>query len=229
MKNFWHIIKLIFILLLLVVGLHFVLRPLSPSDVKSDIYSIKFLAGYDKLYQIQGTRLDCEPTGNVLTAHCTTVFEDRLLEIEVRYQDNHRTTAKSCSIKYAGEPVICTPSWDYEHRSPSVIIWENLGVSVERFAQLRQQNPLLYWYEQRFIQIAYALSGVLAVIAIIWSWIKFPANRVLPASNFQNFYRGWQSNHILLHGLYSLSCGILTFVTMYFFLMCDLLLLGFID
>ena len=210
------------------------------------------------------------------------MFESAQLEIKVLYQDEGRTIAKSCSIKYAGKPVTCTPSWDYENRSPSVIIREYLGVSAERFPQLRQQNPLLYWHEQIFIRIAYALSGVLAVIAIIWSWVKFPANIIFPVSNVQRFYLsllisvltwfvltvglrlvlgtlfldgaswqlirylafaggiiafiwqwyrlgGWHPNHILLHVLYSLSCGVLTFVAMYFFLMSELLLLGFID
>lgn len=175
MQRKWlNVVTISIVLIVLMVGLHFLLRPLSPRGVNSTIYAVKFFDDNDKLYQIQGHHLVCEPVDTTLKVHCKTTFEGQSFEVSVNFQNLQRTRIKSCHAQFAGKTILCKSSWSYENQAPSVIIPDDLGISKERFAQLRQQNPLLYWSETTWMKIIFGVSGVLAIAVIIWLWIEFP-------------------------------------------------------
>lgn len=177
------------LLLLFVSGWHLVLQPFSPSHVKSDIYAVKFLDGYEKLYQIQGSQMPCLPITDPLEAHCALTFEGKKLEVGVRYQDEGRHMADSCTITYGGQGVKCKTGWDYENPAPSVIIEDDLEVSLDRFAELRQENPLLYWFEDRWIQLVRQISAILATLSVIIFWHSASKQNYQPISTNQRLLR----------------------------------------
>lgn len=202
MQRKWlNIVTMSIVLLILIIGLHFLLRPLSPRGVTSTIYAIKFFDDTEKLYQIQGHHLICEPTDTPLKVHCKTTFEGQSFEVRVNFHNVQRTRIQSCIAQFTGKTIPCNPSWSYENQAPSVIIPDDLGISMERFAQLRQQTPLLYWPETRWVKIIFGVSGALALAVIIWLWMEFPKNVRIPSPG-----------HRLLLSLY---VGILMWFTLF--------------
>lgn len=173
MKNlFLNTYAILGLLLLFTIGWHFVLQPFSPSDVKSDIYAVKFFDGREKLYQIQGDQMSCLPVSDPLDAHCALTFEGKELAVHVRYQDEGRHMARFCTITYGGQEVTCKTGWDAENPAPSVIIEEDLGISAERFTELRQEHPLLYWFEARWIRLVRQISAIFAILGVIIFWFS---------------------------------------------------------
>ena len=180
-KKWLNLVTMSIVLLILMIGLHFVLRPLSPRGVTSTLYAIKFFDDTEKLYQIQGHHVLCESTDTPLEVHCTTPFEGQSFEVRVNFHNEQRTRIHSCRAQFTGKTIPCTPSWSYENQAPSVIIPDDLGISQERFAQLRRQTPLLYWPETYWLNMIFGISGTLALAGMIWLWMEFPKNIRIPS------------------------------------------------
>lgn len=195
------------LLVVFAIGWHFVLQPFSPSHVKSDIYAVKFFDGYEKLYQIQGDQMSCLPIADLLEAHCVLDFEGKKLEVGVRYQNERRGMAEACTISYGGEEVSCQTGWDYENPAPSVIIEDDLGGSVERFAELRQENPLLYWSEERWVQLVRLFSGILAILSAMIFWGSASKQNDQPISTDQRLLRS-ALNGLLVWFILSFGIGV---------------------
>lgn len=158
--------------LFLVIG-YFVLLPLAPRSVRSDIYAVKWYAGNEKLYHLRGDQMQCEPADSPLTVRCSTLLEGQPFAVDVQYHDARRTSAEACQAQYGGIPVACEPGRDYANPAPSLIIRDQLGITPERFATLRGQEPLLYWSELVWIGIARGLAIIIALVAIVWHWLQY--------------------------------------------------------
>ena len=168
---------------------HVMLRPFSPRAVDNALYSIKFLesTGYVKRYQLQGDRLQCNHED--LVRVCTTIFEGKPLIVETRNTPQMQAAPVECELTYGNVSYRCDGSWDYENRSPSVLVRDDLGISAERFQQLRRENPLLYLQENDWLRIASISSAVFSLIIGVLSLQSFnkafvadwrPAPLVLP-------------------------------------------------
>lgn len=173
-------IKILLITISLIIavtlGFYALLYPFSPHSVQADIYALKFMGeGWDKRYQIQGDQLTCQQIESYPSTSCATTFEGKPLTIDVTYTDETRHLASWCRVAYDGNAIACEPTINYEHYAPTIITNDTLGIPPERFAELRQENLLLYWHEDRWIQIVGIVSGLAALAIMAWRWLHFPS------------------------------------------------------
>ena len=149
----------------LIIATHLVLRPFSPRAIKNDLYAIKFLEAdsYVKRYQLQGDRLQCSRSDDGLIRTCATVFEGKPLIVVTENTPMMQMAPVNCSLTYGDVEYGCEGGWDYENRSPSVLVHDDLGISAETFQQLRRENRLLYLQEGEWLTIARMVAALLAI------------------------------------------------------------------
>jgi len=129
---------------------HFLLKPFSPSAVQNEIYAFKFVSQGEKVYQIQGSDLDCHSSLQSVT--CFTMLAELPLSATLQFRGANYQVFERCLGQYGQHNLSCSGHWDYENSAPSVIIMPNEVISVAQLAQLRQQQaPFLYWAERDWL------------------------------------------------------------------------------
>jgi hypothetical protein len=185
-------IKTLLITIGLVIGVtlafYAILYPFSPRSVKADIYTLRFLGdGWENRYQIQGNQMTCRQEKDYPSTTCTTTFEGKPFTIDVTYNDDTRHLASLCRVEYDGQGVVCEPTINYENYAPTLIVKDSLGVSLERFQELRAKTPLLYLSENQWLNFAKGLAALLALAVIVWRWWQYPKLQNEPVAKGSRF------------------------------------------
>jgi hypothetical protein len=81
-------------------------------------------------------------------------------------------------VNYGGSDVACRPGFGYESQLPFVILEDDLGLSAERFAELKAERPLLNWPEANWMNGLFVTAVLLAVLIGVWRWFRYRDEQV---------------------------------------------------
>lgn len=218
-------------LILSVCSLGFLLAPVAPSLIDADIGGVVIGQGSTRL-SISGHKFSCATGDRGELAQCYVVLEGRPLEITVTYADDSKDHITGCQAFYAGKAVDCTSGFVYAGRKgmlPYVDIDDKLGLSNQQLQQLRQANLAENFGENNWLRLATGISLAAAAQATISLWLQMRRWADSPASARGALGQLLYQPIEVVNVFYCLGIGVIVFGLSWYFLVLNLLSLGFVD
>ena len=187
---------------------------MAPSQIDADIAGVAI--GQNETYiTIPGNRFSCAATGRSDRVQCKVTLEGRPLEMTVTYAGISQKQITGCQATYAARPVNCTSGFNAGRKGlrPFVRINDNLGLSPQQLQKLRQANLAANLSEHHWLRLAAGIA-IAAAIALMLLWLDVGKRANSP---------------VVIEALYCLSIGLIAFGVSWFFLLANLLSLGFVD
>jgi len=157
-----------FSLLVLLTTLFFIsLMPFSPKWITADISGASIKQQEGSFVKIPGSRFDCFKTNTLEQVRCAVEVETKLLDMSLFYQNSQRQSLAGCKAFYGDNAIPCRYSFSLVHKTPYIIIDDNLGFSANQLERLWWQNPIQNLSEQHWMWVIQAITIALTINMIV--------------------------------------------------------------
>jgi hypothetical protein len=124
---------------------------------------------------LNGNQFNCtNPDNDARTLSCSVMLEGRKLAMELTTTQGAGSTIRDCAASFGGRSVTCQGNYSMRYRGPIVIVQETLGISQERFEQLRRTHWLDQVSETVWLRLTLVFVLLLALngAALLWQWLS---------------------------------------------------------
>lgn len=173
MRHKWHNIPrftAVLLLLIAVIGAIYLYLN-APASVTEGIGNATIRTEQITHLVLSGNQFTCpDHDGDKRSLTCTVLLEGKTLEMQLNTTKGAGTTITSCSAHFGGTSVACQGSYSMRYWAPIIILEDTLGISDNRFSQLRW----LYWRDQlseaTWLRITLVFASLLAlnVTTLLW-------------------------------------------------------------
>jgi hypothetical protein len=159
--------------------------------------------------RIPGTDLSCLPDNGKQWV-CETVLEGKRLELTANYSNGTNFMLTGCTATYDGKPARCNNTFGHGY-SAQLLIYDNLGISPARMAEIRAGNPFLYANEGTWMMFTTIVSAIISFQILLVLLTIFNKNQQITLPRFTIKFPIWAVCIVTI--LLALAIHSLTFST----------------
>ena len=137
----------------------------------SDIGNATFRPEGSTQLVLNGNQFDCfNADDDARTLTCSVQLEGQTLAMALTTTQGTGSTITRCDATFGGRSVACRGDYSMRYRGPIVVIEDALGISPERFSQLRQIHWLDQLSESTWLRLTTIFGLLLALNTAMLLW-----------------------------------------------------------